>query len=124
MNHDHAVATANEVSAYGRSIMKHHTAGLGFVALALAAMSAQADPWWAGGTNGFPSGSTAQPNTGSQRDAQAAYMQARAECRNVSGDQRRDCIAKSQREYDKDRTLPKPPSGAQAPASSVLYLPR
>lgn len=107
-----------------RLLIKHRTAGLLFVALAPASMSAQADPWWAGGMNGFPSSSSAQPNTGTQRDAQAAYMQARAECRNVSGDQRRDCITKSQREYDKDRTLPKPPSGAQAPASSVLYGPR
>ena len=104
--------------------MKHRTAGLWFVLLALAGMGAQADPWWKGGMEGFPSSSSTQPNSGNQRDAQAAYMQARAECRHVSGDQRRDCISKSQREYDKDRTLPKPPSGAETPASSVLYLPR
>ena len=74
----------------GWLLMKHRAAGLWFVALALASMNAQADPWWAGGMNGFPSSSFAQPNTGTQRDPQAAYMQARAECRHVSGDQRRD----------------------------------
>jgi hypothetical protein len=104
--------------------MKHRSPGLWFVALALAGTAVQADPWWSGSMDSFPSSRPAQPNTGSQRDAQAAYMQARAECRKVPSGQRRDCITRSQQEYDKDRTLPRPPSGAEAPASSVLYLPR
>jgi hypothetical protein len=106
--------------------MKHRTTFPAFVAVALVGMNAWADPWWASSTSAqaFPSSPTAVPSTGTQRDAQRAYSEARAECRGLSRDAQRDCINKSQQEYDKDRTMLKPPSGVRPPASSVMYGPR
>lgn len=76
-----------------------------FAAAAAGVFSASTTP--GGDINALPSGpkSTAARNT--QQDAEAAYQQARAECRRVTRDERRECIVQAQRDFDK--TLRQPP---------------
>jgi hypothetical protein len=44
-----------------------------------------------------------------QQDAEAAFERARAECRRVDKSERRDCMRRSQGDYDKTQRAVKPP---------------
>jgi len=60
--------------------------------------------------NALPSGPKTPAARGSQEDAETAYEQARAECRRVARDLRRECVERAQLDYDKRlRTLKPPP---------------
>lgn len=59
--------------------------------------------------NALPAGPKSAATGDSQRDAEAAYEQARAECRRVARDERRECIVRVQRDYDKTLRQPVPP---------------
>jgi len=71
-----------------------------------------------GDINALPSGPKSTATRDSRQDAEAAYQQARAECRRVPRDERRDCIAQAQRDFDKTlRQPPRPPRRSNAPAA-------
>jgi hypothetical protein len=59
--------------------------------------------------NALPSGPKAPAARGSQEDAETAYEQARAECRRVARDLRRECVKGVQLDYEKTLRSPKPP---------------
>jgi hypothetical protein len=71
------------------------------------ALAASTEP--GGDINALPTGPKSAPAGDSQRDAEAAFGQARAECRRVNRDERRACIVRAQRDYDKTRRQPVPP---------------
>jgi len=50
-----------------------------------------------------------QGKADSQQDAQAAFARAKAECRRVDKDERRDCVRRAQGDYDKTQRFVKPP---------------
>ncbi len=44
-----------------------------------------------------------------QHDAEAAFERAKAECRGADKGERRDCVKRAQRDYDKTQRVVKPP---------------
>jgi hypothetical protein len=82
-------------------------------ALLLAAGSAFAAAGGQPGDDGNATTPSAAPRTegkaDSQRDAEEAFTQGKAECRRVAKDARRDCVRRVERDYDKTQRVVKPP---------------
>ena len=80
-------------------------------ALSLLASSALAATPGAGGdVSAPPSAAPKSPGKAdSQQDAEAAFARAKADCRRVEKDARRDCVSSAQRDYDKTQRVVKPP---------------
>jgi hypothetical protein len=88
-------------------------------AFLLAASSALAQSTAPGGDiNALPSGPKSTTTRDSQQDARDAYEQARAECRQVARDERRACVTRAQRDYDKTLHPPGPPRPVRRAASA------
>ena len=91
----------------------------GAAALLVAVSGALAQSTAPGGdVNAMPSGPKSTTTRDNQQDAQAAYEQARAECRQVGRDERRACMTRAQRDYDKTLHPPGPPRPARRAASA------
>jgi hypothetical protein len=84
------------------------------VSLSISAAAVYAAPPGTPGTPGSESNATSsgpnmQGNAGNQREAEASFARARAECRGAERGTKLDCVARAQQDIDKTQRVMKPP---------------
>lgn len=103
-----------------------HSFGFAAVMLAAFAVAAPAAGQGVGpaDVNAVPGPANPQGRSDTQRDAEAAFAQARAECRRVPREERRACVEAAQREHDADRRALGPRRDRRPSAAPAVAAPR